>query len=88
MVLLVEHLWIQSFPPLAFAVFLGQVTVVIHTGLLSFQVIALRRLIPRPGVIGMERDAQWQPYLLGGLSPFVKDISLRTYVLRVPWLVL
>ena len=41
MVLLVEHLRVETFPPFALTVFLGQVTVVVDTRLVTLQVIAL-----------------------------------------------
>ena len=56
MVLGIEFLWVISFPPLAFAVLFRQMSVVIDACLLSVLVIALRRFIPRPGMISMERD--------------------------------
>ena len=88
MALLVEHLRVESFPPLAFAVLLSQVAVVIDTSLFAFEVIALRRLEPSPCMVGMEGDAQGQSGLLGGSGPAFEDVALGADVLRVPGLVL
>ena len=87
-ILLVEHLGVVTLPPLAFAVGLGQLAVIIHARLGTVDIIALGRLIPRPRMIGMKRDAQGQSGFLGGTGPAVEDIALGTDVLRVPGLVL
>ena len=88
MILAVEHLWIKSFPPLAFTVFFSQVTIIKDTSFRTFQVVALCRFEPRPCMVSMERDAQRQPLLFGCCSPFSQDVTLGPNVLRVPRLVL
>ena len=87
MTLLVEILRVESFPPFAFSVGLCQVSIVIDASFRSLDVIALGGLIPCPRMVGMKRNTERQPCLLGRLGPSVEDILLRTYPFRVPLLV-
>ena len=75
-VLGVELLRVESFPPLALAVGLGQVAVV-----------RLRGLQPRPGMRGVYADAEGQSGLLAGVAPAAGQVLLGSDVHRVPLLV-
>ena len=88
MLLLVELLRVEAFPPFALAIFLGEMTIVVDARFRAVQVVALRRFIPRPCMIGVEGDAQRQASLLRCLRPLIEDIALRTDVLRVSGLIL
>ena len=86
--LLIEHLRVETFPPLALAVLLAEVAVVVDTHLVALHIKALGGFEPRPRMVGMERDAQRQSHLLGGSGPLGEDVALGTDVHRVPGLVL
>ena len=87
-VLRIEVLGVISFPPLALAVGFGEFAVVIFSCFGAIYIIALRWLIPVPGMIGMEGDAKRQTMFLCSLSPTVNQVFLRTDIDRVPFLIL
>ena len=53
MILLIKVLRIQAFPPFALAVGLGEPAIVRHPHLVATTVVAARRLVPRPRMVGM-----------------------------------
>ena len=86
MVLRVELLRIETFPPRALAVGLGELAVVGHARQRAVRVGALRRLVPAPRVRGVHADAEAQPVLARRLAqPAMSPSSARRR--RVPRLV-
>ena len=88
MVLRVKVLRVVAFPPFALAVGRGELAVIRNTLLRPFQVVPLRRLVERPGVVGVQAYAEAQPILARRPGPFVQYVALRPHVYRVPRLVL
>ena len=88
MVLGIEILRVVAFPPCSLAIFLRQPAIVGHTHLVTLGVVAARRLVPRPGMVGMERDAKGQTCLFGSCCPTGQDVFVWADVHRVPALVL
>ena len=87
-VLGVELLGVETFPPLAFAIGLGELAIVIYAGFRTVLIVTLCGFVPGPGMVGMERDTQWQSGFLGSTGPAFEDILMRTDVLGVPLLIL
>ena len=87
MVLGIEVLRVIAFPPLAFAVGLGEFAVIGDACFRSVDIISLCGFIPGPGMVGMKGDAEWQTVLLGSLGPPLYEVALRSDVHRVPLLV-
>ena len=88
MILAIEMLWVESFPPFALTVGLGEIAVIEDACLRPLQIETLGWLIPCPRMIGMEGDAEGQTSLLGCTGPSFEDILLRTDAHGVPLLIL
>ena len=88
MVLGIEFLRVVAFPPCSLAIFLRQPAIIGHAHLVTLGVVATRRFVPRPGMVGMERDAEGQTCLFGSCCPSCQDVLVRADVHRIPALVL
>ena len=88
MVLGIEVLRVQAFPPFTHPVGFCQPAVVGHFLVVAVLVPSLCTLVPSPCVVGVERDAQRQPRPPGGFCPSGQQVALGTDSSRVPGLVL
>ena len=87
MILCIQILGIISFPPLTFTILFSEFSIIRNTCFRPLSIITLWRLIPGPGMIGMETNTKRKLVFTRSLLPFCKNIPLRSHVHRVPRLV-
>src|SRR5215468_8680774 len=85
----VEFLRVPSLPPLALAVSLRQLRgVVAHAGERPLSIVPVSRLKPVPSMSRVVADAEAQAVCTRDFGPRSDDVLLRTYVDRVPGVIL
>ena len=88
MILCIQILWIESFPPCADAVRLCCFAIVRNAGKRAFFVRSLSSFVPEPSMRSMDAHAKAQAVFTGRTRPAADDILLRSDRNRIPGLVL
>ena len=83
----VEQTGVVAFPPLALTVGQCEVTVVGDTSLVALLIATEGGLPPPPSIFVMEGDTIVHAMLAASIGPLTQQVTLGTYVDRVPRLV-
>ena len=88
MILGIQILRVVTFPPFTFTVFFHQSSIVMNVFFVTIRVSKAGRFVEKPGVSGVESDAEAKPVLTHSFFIFSDNIPVRTHIDRIPGLVL